>query len=33
MQNTNLHEGFIDLNVVYEKRRHENAVEMRRKEE
>lgn len=32
MQNNNLVEGFLDLNVVYEKRIHENAVKMRKQE-
>lgn len=33
MQNSNLADGFVDLNVVYEKRRHENAVKIRHQEE
>ena len=32
MQGANFFEGFVDMNVIYEKKRHENAVNMKKKE-
>ena len=33
MQGADFAEGFVDMNVIYEKRRHDNAVAMKKKEQ